>query len=162
MPLSAIFQRVNRYLSERSATERYATVFYGVLEKDGRFEYVNAGHVPPLLRRSTGEIEALNPASFPVGLFAEAEFQADHVVLQPGDFLTMYSDGVPEAANAEREFFEEDGLRRILADFKDGSVDQLAAAIREAIKAFTAGVPQADDITVLIFRYRGDCTSQAF
>ncbi|HEX5422249.1 MAG TPA: SpoIIE family protein phosphatase, partial [Candidatus Acidoferrales bacterium] len=57
--LPGVFSRVNTYLCERSAEERYATVFYGVLDKMGRFEYVNAGHVPPLLRRRSGALEAL-------------------------------------------------------------------------------------------------------
>jgi phosphoserine phosphatase RsbU/P len=154
MPLSGIFGRVNRYLSERSAVERYATVFYGVLEKDGRFEYVNAGHVPPLLRRTTGEIEGLKSGNLPVGLFAEAEFQTASVTIRPGDFLVMYSDGVSEAANLKREFFEEEGLRRVLAGFQGETVEQLAAAVREGIKEFTQGAPQSDDITALILRYQ--------
>ncbi|HKS68259.1 MAG TPA: SpoIIE family protein phosphatase, partial [Candidatus Acidoferrales bacterium] len=65
--LPGVFSRVNTYLCERSAEDRYATVFYGVLDKMGRFEYVNAGHVPPLVRRKSGALEALGSANFPVG-----------------------------------------------------------------------------------------------
>lgn len=155
MPLSQIFGRVNKYLSERSAVERYATVFYGVLEKDGSFAYVNAGHVPPMLRRMTGEIEELKSGNLPVGLFGEAEFQTASVTIRPGDFLVMYSDGVSEAANLKREFFDEEGLRHVLAEFKGETVEDLAVAVRDAIKAFTQGAPQSDDITTLILRYKG-------
>src|ERR1700722_13795295 len=70
--LPGVFSRVNQYLCERSGEDRYATVFYGVLDKLGRFEYVNAGHVPPLLKRKSGGLEGLGSANFPVGMFAEA------------------------------------------------------------------------------------------
>ena len=52
--LPGVFSRVNQYLCERSGEDRYATVFYGILDKMGRFEYVNAGHVPPLLQAQVG------------------------------------------------------------------------------------------------------------
>ena len=54
IPICDIFSRVNAYLCERTLESRYATVFYGVLEPDGTFEYVNAGHVPPFVRRRNG------------------------------------------------------------------------------------------------------------
>src|SRR6202043_2834549 len=59
IPICDIFSRVNKYICERTLESRYATVFYGVLQPDGEFEYVNAGHVPPLIRRRTGELEPL-------------------------------------------------------------------------------------------------------
>src|SRR6202008_2534490 len=74
--LPGVFSRVNQYLCERSGEDRYATVFYGILGKMGRFEYVNAGHVPPIVKRKSGELEGLGSANFPVGMFAEAEYQS--------------------------------------------------------------------------------------
>ena len=65
--LPGIFCRVNRYLCERSGDNRYATVFYGVLDTAGRFEYVNAGHVPPIIRRRSGVAGAFGSTNFPVG-----------------------------------------------------------------------------------------------
>ncbi len=97
--LPGVFSRVNQYLCERSGEDRYATVFYGILDKMGRFEYVNAGHVPPLLKRKAGGLEGLGSANFPVGMFAEAEYQSARVQLDPGDFLVIYTDGVSEASN---------------------------------------------------------------
>ena len=73
--LPGVFSRVNKYLCQRSSDDRYATVFYGVLDKMGWFEYVNAGHVPPLLLRKAGGLEGLGSANFPVGMFAESEYQ---------------------------------------------------------------------------------------
>ncbi|MGH9685206.1 MAG: SpoIIE family protein phosphatase [Candidatus Acidiferrales bacterium] len=156
--LTGIFSRVNQYLCERSGDDRYATVFYGILDKSGRFEYVNAGHVPPLLRRRSGTLESLASANFPVGMFAEADYESARIQLESGDYLVIYSDGVSEASNARNEMFEESGLRGILESFAGQSVDELALAIREGMKDFTEGAPQSDDITILVIQYKGNKT----
>jgi phosphoserine phosphatase RsbU/P len=157
--LPGVFSRVNTYLCERSAEERYATVFYGVLDKMGRFEYVNAGHVPPLLRRKSGALEALGSANFPVGMFAEAEYESARVTFEPGDFLVIYTDGVSEATNTRNELFEEGRLRQTLEAFAGESVEELAQSIRDGVKAFTQGAAQSDDITVLAIQYKGQAGS---
>jgi sigma-B regulation protein RsbU (phosphoserine phosphatase) len=153
--LPGVFSRVNLYLCERSGEDRYATVFYGVLDKMGRFEYVNAGHVPPLLRRKSGALEGLGSANFPVGMFAEAEYQSARIQLEPGDFLVIYTDGVSEAQNPQNEMFEEARLRRILESFTGETVEQLGDAIREGMRAFTEGAAQSDDITILVVQHKG-------
>jgi len=147
---------VNQYLCERSGEDRYATVFYGILDKMGRFEYVNAGHVPPLLKRKAGGLEGLGSANFPVGMFAEAEYQSARVQLEPGDFLVIYTDGVSEASNNMSELFEEARLRVIIENFAGETVHQLGDAIREGMRAFTEGAAQSDDITILVIEYKGN------
>jgi serine phosphatase RsbU (regulator of sigma subunit) len=154
--LPGVFARVNTYLCDRSGEDRYATVFYGVLDKMGRFEYVNAGHVPPLLRRKNGALEGLGSANFPVGMFAEAEYQSSRVNLEPGDFLVIYTDGVSEACNVQNDLFEEARLRKIVEAFEGDDVAELAEAIREGVRTFTQGAAQSDDITVLVIQYKGN------
>ncbi|HEY4709376.1 MAG TPA: SpoIIE family protein phosphatase [Candidatus Acidoferrales bacterium] len=155
LPLTGIFSRVNRYLCDRSGGDRYATVFYGVLDKAGKFEYVNAGHVPPLIRRGSGVIDRLDLASFPVGMFPEAEYESASVKLEKDDFLVIYTDGVSEAANVQAEMFEEERLRGLLENFKGQTVEELAETIREGVKAFTEGAAQSDDVTILVIQYKG-------
>jgi len=154
--LPGIFSRVNQYLCERSGEDRYATVFYGVLDKSGRFEYVNAGHVPPLLCRKDGTLEGLGSANFPVGMFSEAEYQSSRIQVSPGDYIVIYTDGVSEAANPQNELFEEGRLRTILEGFKGETVEDLTAAVREGVKNFVSGAPQSDDITILAIQYKGN------
>jgi serine phosphatase RsbU (regulator of sigma subunit) len=154
--LPGVFSRVNQYLCERSGEDRYATVFYGILDKMGRFEYVNAGHVPPIVRRKSGELEGLGSANFPVGMFPEAEYQSARVSLEPGEYLVIYTDGVSEAANSRNELFEEARLRKIMESFTGDSVDGLAESIKEGMRAFTEGAPQSDDITILVVQYKGN------
>jgi sigma-B regulation protein RsbU (phosphoserine phosphatase) len=153
--LTGVFSRVNRYLCERAGGDRYATVFYGVLDKKGSFEYVNAGHVPPLIRRASGAIERLDLASFPVGMFPEAEYESAAVKLEKGDYLVIYTDGVSEAVNVQTEMFEEERLRHMLENFKGQTVEELAETIREGVKTFTEGAAQSDDITILVVQYKG-------
>jgi phosphoserine phosphatase RsbU/P len=153
--LPSIFSRVNQYLCERSGEDRYATVFYGVLDMSGKFEYVNAGHVPPLLRRGSGELEGLGSANFPVGMFVEAEYQSTQVAFNKGDFLVIYTDGVSEACNPRSELFEEARLRKIVEAYTGDSVEALGDAIREGMRQFTEGAPQSDDITILVIQYKG-------
>jgi phosphoserine phosphatase RsbU/P len=154
--LAAVFSRVNNYLCERSGEDRYATVFYGVLDRLGRFEYVNAGHVPPLLRRKSGALEALGSAGFPVGMFPEAEYLSERVILEPGDFIVIYTDGVSEATNVRNELFEEERLRRIVEGFNGQTAQELSQTIRDGVKSFTQGAAQSDDITVLTVQYKGN------
>ena len=155
IPICDIFSSVNAYLCERTLESRYATVFYGVLGPDGSFEYVNAGHVPPLVRRSVGELESLASQNLPVGLFAEAEYQSARTVLSTSDWIVIYTDGVSEATNKRNELFDEHRLRRIVEEFLGQTVEEMADAIREGVRAFTEGAPQSDDITTLIIQYRG-------
>ena len=158
IPLPGVFSRVNQYLCARSGQDRYATVFYGVLDKAGRFEYVNAGHVPPLIRRRAGNVDKLESSNFPVGMFIEAEYESASVVLTDGEFLVIYTDGVSEASNSNRELFEEFRLQAIVEQFKGETCEDLATAIRDGVKAFTAGAAQSDDITILVVQYKGNAS----
>lgn len=150
-----IVKRVNQFLCERSAEERYATMFYAVLDPAGNFDYVNAGHVPALVRRQSGELEALESANFPAGLFPEAEYTGSVAKLHPGDYVVIYSDGVSEATNMRGDLLEDAGLRKLIQEFTGQTVAELSAAIRAGVQAFTGGAPQSDDITLLVVQYHG-------
>lgn len=156
LDLPSVFAKVNRYLCEHSSEERYATVFYGVLDKSGRFDYVNAGHVPPMIRRVTGAIDALSSENLPVGLFEEAEYKCSTVNLSPGEFFVIYTDGVSEAVNVRAEMFEEAGLRTVLEKYTGQAATELAQTIQSELRGFTQGAAQSDDITMLVVQYKGD------
>jgi PAS domain S-box-containing protein len=156
LSLPDVFSRVNEYLSDRTAEGRYATAFYGVLDASGGFEYVNAGHVSPLMVRQSGAVEELGSCNFPVGMFGRAKYESATVKFDPGDFLLIYSDGVSDAVNKEGDLFEETRLREIIGEFKGEMAREFAAAIWEALKTFTGGAPQCDDITLLVVQYKGN------
>jgi sigma-B regulation protein RsbU (phosphoserine phosphatase) len=159
LPLGEAAQRVNRYLCKRSSDERYATLFYGVLAVDGEFEFVNCGHVSPMIRRASGAVEDLTEGNMPVGMFAEAEFSCACARLAPNDFLVVYTDGVSEAANPKGELYGEERLRQVLREFAGDSVEELAQSIQRSLSVFINGAAQSDDVTLLVARYRGPASA---
>ena len=117
-PPAAMVSRVNRFLCERSIEERYATMFYGVLTSKGAIDYVNAGHVPAILRRKNGELEALESSNFPVGLFPDAEFLNGTACMAKDDFLVIYTDGVSEATKLRGELLGDTRLAQNHSGFQ--------------------------------------------
>ena len=147
-------RRVNRYLNERTQGEKYATIFYGMLEENGRLDYINAGHCSPIHIATGGAYTYLDTTCMPVGLLEDAEFQVESIQLAPGDKLVLYSDGVTEAANPEGEFFGKKRLREIVSAQAGKECAALHDAVMEGVTAFAAGAMQSDDITVLVIEYR--------
>lgn len=154
-PLDALTNRVNQYLCERSTPDKFATLFYGVLEPDGIFRYVNAGHPPPLLRRASGEIERLTSENIPLGLFRDIRWELKSIRLYPGDVLVFYTDGFTEAENALGEMFGEERLHQALLAAPREDLESVKEGICEQVSQFTAGASQADDMTLLVVRYEG-------
>jgi sigma-B regulation protein RsbU (phosphoserine phosphatase) len=150
-----IFRLINRFLCEHSEVGRYATMFFGILDVNGRVDFINAGHPPPLLLRRGVVLEPFLDGSFPVGLIPEADFVTACVQLEPNDTLILFSDGVTEAMDPDEQMFGVSRLRGILAGQQDPPMDHLQKAIFESVRKFTRGASQGDDITVLLVRYRG-------
>lgn len=153
MALDVLASRVNRYLCERSADDRYATLFYGVLDPGGPFNYINAGHVAALVRTPQGQVYPLASDNSPVGMFDFAEYRSDQALLQPGDFVVIYTDGISEARNVRDDMFGEHGLREVVKEFTGQTAGELLAWIQKAVREFTAGAPQSDDLTLLVVHY---------
>jgi len=101
--------RLNRFLIDRTGGEKYATIFYGLLNESGRFSYVNAAHCPPLVVRADGVAMELDATGMPVGLLEAAEFTVAEQQLAPGDRVIIYSDGVTEAQNGASSFLARNG-----------------------------------------------------
>jgi sigma-B regulation protein RsbU (phosphoserine phosphatase) len=148
-------ERLNRFLLDRTGGEKYATVFYCLIEDSGKLSYVNAAHCRPLVVQPDGAWRAIEATSMPVGLMEGAEFPVAEQQLASGDKLVIYSDGVTEAQNVAGEFFGKKRLRELVTAHAAGTCAAMHAAIQEAVAAFTEGAPQSDDITVLVLEYRG-------
>ena len=149
-----VFSQINRLLCLHSEVGRYATMFIGVLSRDGTFEYIKAGHPSPLLLRKGNVTELYTEGSFPVGLILEADFPSARIELEPDDTLVLFSDGVTEAENTSHELFELSGLSQALTGHENTPVEALQQSILESVQAFTKGASQSDDITLLVVRYR--------
>jgi serine phosphatase RsbU (regulator of sigma subunit)/pSer/pThr/pTyr-binding forkhead associated (FHA) protein len=148
-------ERLNRFLMDRTGGEKYATVFYCLLDLDGRLSYVNAAHCPPMVVRAGGELQTLDATGMPVGLMETAEFAVAQRQLAPGDKVVIYTDGVTEAQNAGGQFFGKKRLREVVTARAAEPCAVVHDAIQEAVREFTEGTPQSDDITVVVLEFRG-------
>ncbi|HET7149996.1 MAG TPA: SpoIIE family protein phosphatase [Candidatus Acidoferrum sp.] len=154
-----VFNHVNRFLCDHSEVGRYATVFFGLLDDDGHLEFINAGHPSPfLIRRGTAE-EAFTEGSYPVGLVPEAQYTAACLKLEPGDTLVLFTDGVTEAMDPDEQLFGVPRLKKVLTGQLECPLEQLQKCVLEAVENFTRGARQADDLTLLIVRYRAAAAS---
>lgn len=149
-----VFNHINRFLCRHSEVGRYATMFIGMVGEDGMFEYIKAGHPSPLLLRQGKVSELYVEGSFPVGLIPEADYESARLQLEPEDTLVLFSDGVTEAEDPNHELFEVSGLCKVLDGRVGASVEDLQQAILDAVRAFTKGANQSDDLTLLVVRYR--------
>jgi phosphoserine phosphatase RsbU/P len=146
-PLTDIVAAANRYLTSKHIGEKYATVIIARLRRDGDLEYVNCGHVPPLL--ICGK-EVIRPShgNLPVGLLPYATYASDRYSLHPGDRLVLVTDGVTEAENAQGEFFDNE---RLEAAAKQGSLQDIFSAVSQ----FCGNTPLSDDCTVVEMMFSG-------
>lgn len=149
-----IFQLINSFLCEHAEVGRYATMFFGILSLDGRLDYINAGHPPPLLVRRGEVTVPFTEGSFPVGLIPDTNYVTSRVDLQPNDTLILFSDGVTEAMNPDEQMYGVPRLCEVLAGQQDPPLDHLQRDILESVRNFTCGASQGDDITLLLLRYR--------
>src|ERR1041385_245966 len=149
MKLVDIVTAVNSYFTHKEIGEKYATLVIAKLQRDGELEYVNCGHVPPLLV-CNGEVIRPEHGNLPVGLMADATYESDRFQLHAGDRLVLVTDGVTEAENATGEFFDNHRLEKVAA--ASGSLTQILAAV----SAFCAGTPLSDDCTVVDLIYSGE------
>jgi serine phosphatase RsbU (regulator of sigma subunit) len=150
-----LFNHLNRFWCDHSEVGRYATMFFGILDDQGALEYINAGHPSPILIRRSGVAdEPFTEGSFPVGLVPEAEYTTACVHLEPGDTLVLFSDGVTEAMDPQEEFFGMPRLVKLLVGHNETPLDELQKLLLEAVENFARGASQADDLTLLLVRYR--------
>ena len=148
------FNHVNRFLCDHAEVGRYATMFFGILEENGRMEYINAGHPSPILLRKDEVQEAFTEGSFPVGLVPEAEFTTATLQLEPDDTLVIFSDGVTEAMDPEDELYGVGRLRAVLQGKTTLALDEIQKSVLESVENFARGARQADDLTILVVRFR--------
>ena len=146
--------RINQFLLERTEGEKYATVFYCVLDRSGRMVWTNAGHVTPFLVRPSGELRALETTGMPLGMLEVAEFGVETAQLEPGDKLVAFSDGLTEAQDAKGAFFDTKRLKELLRTEAACSATALHSALMGDVERFTGGAVQSDDITALVLEYR--------
>ncbi len=150
--LTGLFRAVNVQACASSLADRYATLFYGVLNRVAlTLRYVNAGHNPPVVVRRDGSLDWLEPTGAPVGLFPDATWHEEVIHLHPGDLLLAYTDGVVEASSPSGQEWGIDGLLQTAKTRRIQSADELVRSILDSMDRFSGNI-QTDDATVAVLR----------
>jgi phosphoserine phosphatase RsbU/P len=152
-PAEAI-RMANTIISADSRSGMFVTLFYGTLDSGSRtLHYVNAGHNPPILcHAADGTFEELEATGIALGAKGDAGYTAGQKILSPGDLLVMYTDGITEAENCERNMFGEERLRAVIREAKGLHSNEIIDKILDAVKEFSGDFPQSDDITLMVIR----------
>jgi phosphoserine phosphatase RsbU/P len=153
-PASAV-THMNKALCRRGLESRFVTLMFGIIDTDGTLTYCNAGHNPPLVIGASG-IRRLEEGGPVVGLLEFAPFAEGRVQLDRGDTIIVFSDGVSEALNTAGDEFGDPRLEAVTANTGALSAQAIVDRIVAAVRTFTKGAAQSDDITVMVIRYLGD------
>ena len=148
-----MLERLNTYLYERTEGEKYATVFYAAVHRGGRMLWSNAAHCPPVLIDAGGATQSLGATSMPVGMLDLTQFVVRETQLAPGTRLVVYSDGYTDAQNAQGETFDLPRIMSVLADSAAYGAERMHASLSAALRRFTAGEAQRDDMTLVVAEY---------
>ena len=147
---------INQVVYENTDSDKFITAFAAIYHADGALEYVNAGHDPPLLVRSDGSVERLQAGGPLLGVVPSISYGVDRVVLEPGDLVVLFTDGVTEAMGVTMEEYTEDRLQALVLQHRSCSAGALVEKIQTDIEEFTGPVDTlSDDRTLLVLRASG-------
>src|SRR6201996_318449 len=153
-PLTELVARMNRYACSNSQRgRRFTTAFIAEYEPSARrLIYVNAGHNNPILRRRTGSIERLEAGGVPLGVMEDATYESGESILQPGDWLAIFTDGVIEAENTQQQEYGEPRFIGMLHSGVMTTPEVLLESILTDLDRFAGNAPQHDDVTCVLMR----------
>ena len=152
-----VLEEVNHQIMANNREEMFVTVWLGVLDlPSGRLIAANAAHEYPMLMAPGGSFQLYrDPHGFVIGGMPGIKYKDYELVLSPGTKLFVYTDGVPEARNADHEFYGTDRILTVLNTWKDAAPQEILEHLREDVDTFAGESEQFDDITMLCLEYRG-------
>lgn len=148
-----VVTEINQYIYDNTPANRYVTMFYSELDpRTHQLTYINAGHNPPLLVRTTGEVTRLDIGGFPVGITPFGEYREGWAELEAGDVLVIYSDGASESLNEAEEEFGEARMIEIVQKHRHRTAAGIRDRIDEALTKFVGNAETVDDLTLVIVK----------
>ena len=146
--------RVNQILCRDGLPGRFTTLIYLEIEPEtDTVRLINAGHMPPLIVRSD-QSTSLPPVSLPMGVQMEAEYVEQQAVINQGDLVLIYSDGLSEALNDRGEFYGEDRVRLLIEQLRKTTAPEAGQQILDDVKGFTGEERQTDDLSLIVLKRR--------
>ncbi|MGA2302441.1 MAG: PP2C family protein-serine/threonine phosphatase [Candidatus Acidiferrum sp.] len=145
---------MNKYACSNSQGGlRFTTAFLAEYDAARRvFNYINAGHNAPILRRSNGSIERLDVGGLPIGIQPDAKYESASVTLASGDWLIIFTDGLVEAENARLDEYGETRLLAAIAAGAAGTPPEMLNRLMAELDLFVGNTPQHDDVTCLLVK----------
>jgi serine phosphatase RsbU (regulator of sigma subunit)/anti-sigma regulatory factor (Ser/Thr protein kinase) len=156
---SSLFERMNTHISGQINIDRFIRLLFGVLDPErATFDYVNAGHVPPVVYRARSrEVEWLDEGGIAMGVEDDAEYKTGHIELEPGDMLVLYTDGVTEAPRDSRPFGQ-GRFMDLVQLYGVGTPGELVQALRRGVDAWVGEGDLRDDLALLVLQVVPDST----
>ena len=152
-----LMSAVNARLSEETDPSMFVTAFCGLLDlRNGRLLYSNAGHEPPLILRAGKPVDRLaSKSGIPLGALRSFKYVVEKVMLEPGDVVLLFTDGVTEAATQDQELFSIQRLREVVNRCGASDPSYIVSEIVQSVDEFAGGTQQSDDIAMVCVQYRG-------
>ena len=145
--------RSNTLLFQSTDFQKFATLFYGILDfKNHEIIYCNGGHDNPYLYSFEKEFVRLKTGGTVLGFVEQFSYEEETISIEPGNLLVIYSDGVTEAMNMEEEEFGEERLEAVIRENLDKTPGELVDNMLSSIRKFSGEAPQMDDITIVIIK----------
>ena len=149
---ASLVSSLNQQIYAHTAPEKYATFFFAVFDENTRtLTYTNAGHLSPLLLRN-GKATPLDSNGIVVGAFPFAQYDESCLVLEPGDLLVCYTDGITEPENAYGEEFGEERLIDLVLKHAHRGDHEIVSIVLETVRGWTGSSELHDDMTLLLAR----------
>lgn len=160
MTLAEATSRINRVICENTDADKFITYFHGILDPgNGVFTYVNAGHNPPYLVRIDGSVEELNVGGLLLGVMEGLPYEMGTATLNPGDVVTMFTDGVTEAIDDKEEEYGEERLIECLLRERHRTAQEIMDSVLQDVERFTGQRPVLDDdLTIVVLKARSATT----
>ena len=150
-----ILQSVNDFLANNNDEDLFVTFFYGILdERTGRLTYSNCGHNPPIVSDKNGSRPLKLTNGMVLAMFSDIEFEDGCVDLLPGSRLVMFTDGIPEAFNAEEEAYGDDRLLDTVDALPEQDPADDVKQIVNSVNDFVKDAPQFDDIACVVMHFK--------
>ncbi len=150
---AALVARLNVQIARHAPPSRFITLLFILIDPaTGEVTSVNAGHLPALVQRTDGRVDALEEGGIALGMFDGSTYTAQTTRLDPGDLLVLYSDGITEAEDPRGTPFDETGLRSLVGAYAGSALPDIGSAIFGAVERHAQDVRFADDLTILLAR----------
>ena len=152
LDLATLITRLNVQVCVTRRRRASSRCFWGVRAAQGELTWSNAGQNPPIIRRKDGRLERLPATGVALGMFEGTSYEVQTTMLDAGDLLVVYSDGITEAETPAGTPFDESGLEGVIAAWANAGAPEMTAAVLRAVERHVGEGRFADDLTVLVMK----------